>query len=283
MMKPFTTLSGFLMTAALGAGCMDAPSANVQVLERRGMTAVLGSAASPAVDPDAASADQVAPRAVERCAHSPLVTQERPADRAAYQRDAAGWLTWMMALPFSTGPVADTTGASCGQGQHGRVWYLAGTTGGAVTRTCTIPANKQIFVPLINRWGVSPELDQFVPDVLAWFDESRAANCSLTLRLDGRDLLPAPSAVDAALYASVDAPFSLVINDDNWASAYGVPGGDTRGMTSGYYALFEPLSPGDHVLEIGGATCDAGAVDFSTAATYTLHVEDEHGHGHHGH
>jgi hypothetical protein len=30
------------------------------------------------------------------------------------------------------------------------VWYLASTAGGAVTRSCTIPAGKTILFPIVN-------------------------------------------------------------------------------------------------------------------------------------
>ena len=62
----------------------------------------------------------------------------------------AKWWKWVLAIPASQNPIFDQTGADCGLGQNGGVWYLAGTTGGAVTRTCTIPAGKSIFFPIIN-------------------------------------------------------------------------------------------------------------------------------------
>lgn len=44
---------------------------------------------------------------------------------------AIDWVQWALALPWSTGPINDATGASCAMGQQGPVWYLAGTTGAA--------------------------------------------------------------------------------------------------------------------------------------------------------
>ena len=38
----------------------------------------------------------------------------------------------------------------------------------------------------------------------------------------------------------------------------------------GYYAVVNPLPPGDHVIELGGDIC--GEYPFSTAATYELHI-----------
>jgi hypothetical protein len=42
------------------------------------------------------------------------------------------------------------------------------------------------------------------------------------------------------------------------------------GIGDGHYALIQPLTPGDHVIELGGSIC--GDYPFSTAVTYVLHV-----------
>src|SRR2546427_7156737 len=48
------------------------------------------------------------------------------------------WWQWALSIPSDVNPVLDTTGVHCAEGQTGKVWFLAGTFGGAATRTCTI-------------------------------------------------------------------------------------------------------------------------------------------------
>ncbi len=69
----------------------------------------------------------------------------------SYEQWAAKWWQWQESIPLSRNPVYDLNGAYCGVGQHGPVWFLAGTSGGdPVSRSCTIPHNKLIFFPIIN-------------------------------------------------------------------------------------------------------------------------------------
>lgn len=60
-------------------------------------------------------------------------------------------MRWAASCPVD--PVEDATGEAAGQGQPSDVWFLAGTYGdGRVTRRCTIPADRGVFVPVFNMW-----------------------------------------------------------------------------------------------------------------------------------
>jgi hypothetical protein len=188
-----------------------------------------------------------------------------------------GWLRWALAQPNDDGPIADTTGEKCAIGQEGPVWYLAGTFGGSVVRECDIPAGKQLFFPLVNRWCVFPpefysswaEIVAVLPLLEAWYDAKHAATCELTLRLDGQDLRPDFASLDEDTYIKVMEPFEIDLNEHHWAEGY-FAGGIIPTTGDGNYALLQPLTPGDHVLELGGTVC--GNYPFQTAATYILHV-----------
>jgi hypothetical protein len=68
-----------------------------------------------------------------------------------YGEWSARWWQWLLSIPAATNPNSDTTGANCAQEQAGPVWFLAGTFGGsAVTRSCTVPAGKALFFPILN-------------------------------------------------------------------------------------------------------------------------------------
>lgn len=60
---------------------------------------------------------------------------------------------WAMSIPAGDHPFNDATGAKCGIGQSGPVWFLVGTPGGgtAVRDECDfIPNGKELFFPLVN-------------------------------------------------------------------------------------------------------------------------------------
>lgn len=216
------------------------------------------------------------------CDPGPVILQDTEPGEMAYRELSQQWVQWAMALPFSTGPITDATGASCDLDQSGKVWFLAGTTGGPAERSCTIPRNKALFFPLINRWIVPPDDTADTPEEMAeylgwaepYFDEYRLYTCELTLRLDGEDMLGDTEVLDEELYVKILDPFEIELNDDNWATQYGKPGGTySYVLMDGHYALLPPLEPGDHVLEFGGTICDETQVYFETFATYELHVE----------
>lgn len=226
-----------------------------------------------------------------------LVLQDTQAGAMAYEELSRRWLEWALAQPYTESAINDQTGERCAVSQDDRVWMLAGTHGGPVTRACDIPANTPLFFPLVNRW-IMPGLDpsdqpEDLPGFIAWvesyFATQRSRACSLTLTLDGEPLLADMEEIDQELYVAVVEPFAVYLNDDNWATAYGKQGGVyPNTFIDGHWALLQPLPPGDHVLEFGGTTCRAnGTVQFTTSAVYELHVaepDDEHGHGHgHGH
>jgi len=197
---------------------------------------------------------------------------------------AREWMRWGLEQPFTTGPIADPTGDACEMGQEGPVWFLAGTYGGAVTRHCTIPAGKQLYFPLVNRWAVFPpayfpdmqSIRDVKPEILAWFDDSLANTCSLTLRVDGQDVIAGgfEQMLDE-LYVLAPEPFKADVNpDDSFLTPWGIPGGEMYTIGDGHYAHLKALSPGDHVLELGGTICAGNAVAFETSVTYYLHVEE---------
>jgi hypothetical protein len=201
--------------------------------------------------------------------------------RAIYQHESKRWIRWALGLPWSTGPVTDETGASCTQGQVGPVWFLAGTGGGSVTRSCTIPKNKVLFFPLHNRWAnpraefvdEPAELAEYQLFLDEYFPALRTSTCQLKLLLDGVPLLPTLEALDG-LWTENRHPFSVTLQDDNYAADFGFTAGVYPAATqAGHYALLLPLSPGAHTLEFGGATCfEDGTIEFEVSATYNLTV-----------
>jgi len=150
-----------------------------------------------------------------------------------YDELAANWLEWAISIPASTNPILDTTGAYAAMGQSGKVWFLAGTTGGApaVTRTITVPSGAALFFPIVNYFWLntpegnppdppwSPEWEAFVRAYLASLVDTYQG---LSLTIDGKAVPNVETLRVASTLGSCTPPA-----DDN---IFGIPYG-YRGLT----------------------------------------------------
>jgi len=68
---------------------------------------------------------------------------------------ATKWWEWVLETSAFENPLTDTTGQFAAVNQpNGRVWFLAGNTGGTTVRTVTVPSGKALFFPIVNVFDV---------------------------------------------------------------------------------------------------------------------------------
>lgn len=162
------------------------------------------------------------------------------------------WWQWAFSFERTRSPISDRTGQMCASRQSGNVWFLAGTYGThRVVRTCTVPAGKTLFFPLIN--------------YVAFRGDDSDESCQ-SLQDRAKVLTDKPDAlvleVDGHRYASLEAHrlhtecFSLVTGQPKDAAA------------DGYFVAIRPLTKGRHELNFGGVL-----PSLAQAVTYTLEVE----------
>jgi hypothetical protein len=174
------------------------------------------------------------------------------------------YFKWLFELPGPDFPFADSTGAFCAAGQSGAEdggaaandpFFLACTNAGRVTRTCTIPAGRMIFLPLADWYGdnggiaVGGQLtDQ------QWTDELSANAASVTavaLEIDGKcygstksDFAPYLTTWSQYSYAVPNTPSNFYATFDNSTFTGPVP----SAFAGGYWILLAPLSAGSHTI-----------------------------------
>jgi len=198
---------------------------------------------------------------------------------ATYSEWSARWWQWLLSFPADSNPNFDTTGAACDAGQTGPVWFLAGVFGGTVTRTCTIPAGKAIFFPVLNNVTFSPFPTEGIADLRAQAAGPIDGTTLLKATLDGAELrglrnlrvqspafsfvvpvggLLGPGACEPLFVPTTDPPLpprpqGLLCNP---------------AVSDGFWVLLAPLPSGGHVLRFRG---QFGA-DFNLDVTYNLRV-----------
>lgn len=183
----------------------------------------------------------------------------------SYGEWAAAWWQWALGQPSDVNPVLDPTGEFCQVGQSGQVWFLAGTFGGSVERTCAVRPGHALLFPVLNTAYCAflddpPETrtEEFVRDQVEFIEGST----HLFATVDGKPV------ADVGRWLEKSALFTVVLPPDN---VFGLPAGFVLDPCAdeGFYLLLPPLPPGRHQVEFGGTFPDGNAV----AATYHLAVE----------
>jgi hypothetical protein len=183
------------------------------------------------------------------------------------------WWKWALSIPYQHNPIFDKTGTDCAIGQNGGRWFLAGTPGGSLTRSCTIPAGKRIFFPIVSVENdyPCPEPPPFQPapgqslkDFLtsgATAEVNTATN--LEVSLDGESLPVLPDYRGTSNMYSFAGDPSLTATFDRC-----ITGSQQKAVSDGYWLLLAPLSSGRHTLQFGGALFGNPEM-----ATYNLTVQ----------
>ncbi len=189
-----------------------------------------------------------------------------------YGEWSAQWWQWLMSIPSATNPDLDTTGANCGVGQRGPVWFLAGTFGGTYTRSCTVPAGKALLITPLTQLDGNSAFDCeptapglcIINNLRALAAESQDNPQELQVTIDG-------FALRHLSDFRVQSPIFTVTCPDG--AVFGIPKGTyTLSNADGYWQLLAPLSPGKHTVHVRGKSSVATG-GFVSDVTWSLTVE----------
>ncbi|GKT10766.1 hypothetical protein [Desulforhabdus sp. TSK] len=223
---------------------------------------------------------------------TPAPIDSTPAGRT-YGQWAAAWWQWALGVPDNKHkaesglqrviPLKDPDGRACSEHQIGDVWFLAGTWVGDVTRTCTIPAGKSLFFPLINNayfafLGDPPEqrTEEYARD------QARCTqDATISVLIDGLEVRT-PTAYFTGVSGSQSPLFNVQMP---LGIAQGGPGNIFESLgykikqipewflspsaEQGYYLFFDPLPAGSHTIAWTASGCTSGATQH---VIYNLNV-----------
>jgi hypothetical protein len=181
----------------------------------------------------------------------------------SYGEWSAKWWNWAVSQPAETSPLTDETGARCGVNQSGPVFFLAGTTGGSATRSCTVPAGKGVLFPMINgdcseaegNGTTDAELRACAKDLMDHVTHAEAT-------IDG---VPVRKARE---FRAASPLFTL---NPVAGNPFGIPPGPTPCVADGFWILVNGLGRGAHTIEFRGVAVFPG-FKFETAVSYNLTI-----------
>jgi hypothetical protein len=183
-----------------------------------------------------------------------------------YGEWSARWWQWVISLPEAINPLTDNTGEDCAQGQNqtGPVWFLTGTFGGSVERTCTIPEGKAILFPILNFVNVRSAPTETEED-LRMTNKVQADNAALLEASVDRVPLQ-----DLQNYrAESPSLFNITFPEGN---ILGIPGGSSEAVADGYWVMLQPLPVGEHTIHFRGAYVDVTAPGGNIVTETTYHL-----------
>jgi hypothetical protein len=204
-----------------------------------------------------------------------------------YGQWGAKWWQYVYSIPVPTNPLVDPTGANCGVGQSGPVFFLVGVAmiSGTETRNCTVPANKMLFFPILNFENDNlcppnnPALGvaQLQAGAKAFMDGATA----LEADIDG-----VPVDNPSSYRAASPGGFSMTFPDNNMFQSFGCDGvtiqsdgsvypniaAGTYGplVSDGYWLMLNPLPAGQHTIHFHGIL--PAFNNFTLDITYKLTV-----------
>jgi len=185
------------------------------------------------------------------------------------------WWNRVFSLPPDLNPLLDSDGSRCHIAQAGPVYYLHGSwLPTPVWRTCNLPCDKAIFIPLCNTHNDdSPGMNE-KGDILLTFPkkdlvkdlkEFTAVYCGENEELEV--IVDGVSLTDLHCGPAPQYWYNVYLPGINMYQYWGGPveGGIYKANSDGRVIVLRPLSPGTHNVYIS-----AGFYNV----TYTLNVED---------
>ena len=175
------------------------------------------------------------------------------------------WWLWLHSIPKPVNPANDMTGEQCARNQiEPNMWFLAGTFGKLVKRTCLVPSKRAFLFPIINSVHLLSESLSFKSESDLEAKVKKEANnvTEMNLTIDGLQLL------DLKKHRIHTRAFDIILPEDN---IWGVKSGKTRAAADGYWIFLRPLSHGRHTIEFFGKDLDL----FQTGVTYELMVRND--------
>ena len=192
----------------------------------------------------------------------------QPPQSHAYGKTRSEWVAsywqWLLSIPADSNSLLDETGEFCDVGQSGKVWFLAGVTGSgavSVTRSCSVPAGKAVFFPIINTLWISTPGDPGVDEIREIIGRITDHATDLSCEIDGR------LVQNIQQYRVASTVFAVDLPDNN---IFGVaPGEYGPNVDDGFYLLLPPLPVGPHTIHFHGSL---PALNSTLNVTYNLTV-----------
>ena len=167
---------------------------------------------------------------------------------------SARYWQWVTSLPVGENPAQEPTGALCGYGQTGPVFFIPRNM-----PPCTVPAGVSVFLPIAGSQCSTLEPPPFHGD-----DEVSLMACAaveadryagIIVRVNG-EVVP-----NVEHYRTASPVFAMQLPEDNILA---VPAGTGLAVADGYHVVLRPLLAGTHEIVVHVEVIDGYALPDKT-------------------
>jgi len=164
----------------------------------------------------------------------------------------ARWAQWALSLPPEANPNFDPTGAQCGYGQSGPVFFLPGAfMPEPYDRTCVVAEGTALYIPV---GGASCSTVEPPPYFGRNEDELRTCAAAQAYTVPHQIAIDGQEVPNLETYRTSSPLFTLTFTEDNFL---GLPPGVALSVAEGASLLIAPLPPGEYEITV---TADFTAV-----------------------
>ncbi|MDQ3513920.1 MAG: hypothetical protein M3462_09695 [Chloroflexota bacterium] len=157
--------------------------------------------------------------------------------------DARQW-QWAVSMPPEINPVFEPTGAACGYGQSGPVFFIPGSFSPeptTETRTCVVPEGMALFFGLGGA-----ECSSVEPPPFFGRNEEELRACAVAATDEISEIggtINGQEIPDPESYRTTSPLFTLNLPEGNF---FGVPAGVALSVSDGYNVIIAPPPPGEY-------------------------------------
>ncbi len=175
---------------------------------------------------------------------------------------------WLIQIPSDVHPMNHFTSERCSTSQSGPVWYLTLNLVGKEQRTCTIPSDKAILLPILAGfcWDNTLDIESMTEQELTTCAMEGNEYSVISAFVDGKEIK------DLKSYRAQSPFFNITVPENN---IFDFKPGFGKGKVDGFFLFLEPLPPGNHTLHTTTSVFNPISPEYNYAATltYTLIVK----------
>jgi len=173
---------------------------------------------------------------------------------------------WLLSIPVGINP-AENTSARCEEGQGNLpVFFLPGAGGAVVERTCTVPAERAILIPVSSvECSFAEQSGTSEEELHTCAEEDQSSNPILFLSVDGRQIQQFEK------YRVHSRAFNVTFPEN---AIFGAEAGPSRAVSDGYWIILKPLPVGEHEILFKESLTNpiTGILLFAQETKYHLNV-----------